>query len=129
MNIFYDCEKKEARMSKIHSFIMQKFIMQKWAKQHWNLFALFVLALLKAKAWLIGDLLIVDRDRDRDLFFAIEITIGDRHFVKRSQDDRDRRTIAIAKFNDRDRKNAIAIFLAFFSNQPFAGQVFKKCQA
>ena len=51
---------------------------------------------------MIGDLLIVDRDRD--LFFAI----GDRNLVKRSLDDR--WTIAIVKFNDRDRKNAIAIF-------------------
>ena len=52
---------------------------------------------------MIGDLLIVDRD----LFFLFEIAIGDRHLVKRSQDDR-------------DRVFAIAIFLAFFSNKPFA---------
>ena len=37
---------------------------------------------------MIGDLFIVDQDRD--LFFAIEIAIGDRHLVKRSPDDRDR---------------------------------------
>ena len=37
------------------------------------------------KAWVIGDLLIVDRESD--LFF--EIAIGDRHLVKRLQDDRD----------------------------------------
>ena len=42
---------------------------------------------------------------------------------------KDRRTIAIAKFNDRDRKNVIAIFLAFFQHQPFAGQIFQKCQS
>ena len=49
-------------------------------------------------------------------FFHDRIGIGDRHFVKRSQDDR-------------DRKNAIVIFLAFFSNQSFAGQIFQKCQS
>ena len=38
---------------------------------------------------------------DRDLFFAIVIW------------SKDRRTIAIAKFNDRDRKNSI--FLAIFA--------------
>ena len=59
---------------------------------------------------MIGDLFIVDQDRD--LFFAIEIAIGDRHLVKRSQDDRDRE-----------------IFLAFFSNQPFAGKIFLKYQS
>ena len=32
---------------------------------------------------------------------------------------KDRRTIAIAKFNDRDRKNAIAIFLASFQQSTF----------
>ena len=41
----------------------------------------------------------------------------------------DRRTIAIAKFNDRERKHAISILLAFFSNQPFAGQIFQKCKS
>ena len=40
------------------------------------------------KAWVIGNLLF--DNCDRDLFFAIEIMIGDRHFVKRSQNDRDR---------------------------------------
>ena len=39
-----------------------------------------------SKVWVIGDLLIVDRD----LFFAIKIAIGDRNLIKRSPDDRDR---------------------------------------
>ena len=57
-----------------------------------------------------------------------------RSFNRRSRSaiaisSKDCRTIAIAKFNDRDRKNTIAIFLAFFCNQPFAGQIFHKCQS
>ena len=47
----------------------------------------------KNKAWRIVD---------RDLFSAIEIVIGDRHFVKRSQDDRDREIQ-----RSRSQKNAI----------------------
>ena len=39
----------------------------------------------KSKAWKIGVLIV-----DRDLFYAIEIAIDDRHLVKRLQDDRDR---------------------------------------
>ena len=58
------------------------------------------------KAWLIVD---------RDLFFAI--AIGDRHFVKRSQDDRDRKI------------QWSRSFYLYFSNQPFAGQTFQKCQS
>ena len=50
-----------------------------WSKVWWSSDKVF-------KAWLIGDLLIFDRD----LFFAIEITIGDRHFIKRSPGDWDR---------------------------------------
>ena len=36
------------------------------------------------KVWVIGNLLIVNRD----LFFAIKIAIGDRHLIKRLPDDR-----------------------------------------
>ena len=39
---------------------------------------------------------------DRDLFFAIEIAIGDRHLVKRSLDDRDRE-IQWSRSKKRDR--------------------------
>ena len=49
-----------------------------------------ILNLSIPKAWLIGD-----------LFFAIEIAIGDRHLVKRSQDDRDRE-IQWSQKRDRD---------------------------
>ena len=55
------------------------------------------------KAWLIGDLLIGDLlIGDRDLFFAIDIAIGDRHFVNWSQDDRDRE-IQWSRSQKRDR--------------------------
>ena len=53
------------------------------------------------KAWVIGHLLIIDRD----LFFAITIAIW----------SKDQGMIVIAKFNDRDSKNTIflEIFWAF----------------
>ena len=71
---------------------------------------------ISSKAWVIGDLLIVDRDRD--LFFAIEIPICDRHLVKRSQDDRDRE-FQRSRSQNRDRdlfSSLLAISLWNLSN-------------
>ena len=57
-----------------------------WNRPHICLMTIYcVLRECKSKVWVIGDLLIVDRDRN--LFFAI----GDCHLVKRSPDDRDRK--------------------------------------
>ena len=57
---------------------------------------------------------------DRDLFFAI----GDRHLVKRSQNDRDREIQW-----SRSQKRDLDPFSFFLSNQPYASQIFQKCQS
>ena len=56
---------------------------------------------------MIGDLLIVDRDLSLQMRLQSAIAIWSK---------------------DPNHKNTITIFLAFFSNQPFAGQIFQKCQ-
>ena len=74
----------------------------KWAPKLWiceNILGLTNLP-ISTKAWVIGNHLIFDRD----LFSAIEIAIGDRHLVKRSQNDR-----------DHEIQQSNSIFLAFFS--------------
>ena len=64
--------------------------------------------ILFGKAWVIGDRSIVDRD----LFSAIEIAIGDRHSVKRSQYDRDRE-------NQWSRSQKRDLFCNLFCHQIF----------
>ena len=71
---------------------------------------------------MIGDLLIVDRDRD--LFTTIEIEIADRHLVKRSQDDRDRE-IQRSRSEKRDLLSDLLSINIFINFQESSNKFYK----